>query len=70
MLGSKSTFFYVVFILAMEFCSDGAIFLLASGKDFMYYLGSRLLSELFVPFMKIFCNIQIYKKLTGWRGGT
>ena len=61
----QSTFFYVVFILAMEFRSDGAIFLLDSGKDSMYYLGSWLLSEMFVPFMKIFCSIQIYKKLTG-----
>jgi len=63
----QSTFFYVVFILAMEFRSDGAIFLLDSGKDLMYYLGSRLLSEMFVPFMKFFCSIQIYKKLTGRR---
>ena len=61
----QSTFFYVDFILAMEFRSDGAIFLLDSGKDSMYYLGSWLLSEMFVPFMKIFCSIQIYKKLTG-----
>ena len=63
----QSTFFYVNFILAMEFRSDGAIFLLDSGKDSMYYLGSWLLSEMFVPFMKIFCSIQIYKKLTGRR---
>ncbi len=63
----QSTFFYVDFILAMEFRSDGAIFLLDSGKDLMYYLGSQLLSEMFVPFMKLFCSIQIYKKHTGRR---
>jgi len=45
---------------AMEFHCDGAIFF----KDSMSYLGIWLLSEKFVPFLKFFCSIQIYKKLT------
>ena len=51
----------------MEFPCDGANFLLDSGWGLMYYLGSCNVSEIFVPFLKIFYSMQIYEKLTSQR---